>query len=344
MNVCTGAFPGAWAAQIAGSWRTTADINCSWNSIKKILTQCLYLPAYASAGHFNDMDMLEVGKGLTDEEDRTHFGMWCMLCSPLLIGCDVTSLDDATLSLITNPELIRLNQDPQGRQAYVAANINGCYVLTKDIGKSQGKRRAVALLNLTDEPTYVEMPFGLVDLGGKVKVRDLFGRCDEGTFTGSFGTTVPAHGTRIYSLSATKRLERSIYEAETALNPSFQRMTNHQSAHTGMFEYDERCRSGLKATWLGTTEENCLIWNDVYTTGGDYEMSVSATTPNARKVNVEVDGQSIGEFAWSGPSYYLGTNIARPLRIHLKKGRHTVRFSNPFDYMPDIDYMQLRKL
>lgn len=344
MNVCTGAFPGTWAADVAGSWRTTSDIYCSWASVKSILKQCLYLSAYSSPGHFNDMDMLEVGKGLSYEEDCTHFGMWCILCSPLLIGCDMTTLSDSTLALITNPELIALNQDPLGRQAYVAGNINGCYVLVKDIGQSQGKERAVALLNLTDEPVFAEMPFDLVDLAGKVSVRNLFERKEEGCYENSFSTTIPAHGTRIYRLKAAKRLERTIYEAETALNPSFQRMSNYESSHTGIYEYNERCRSGIQATWLGTTEDNCLIWDDVYTFGGDYELYVSATTPNARKVFVEVDGSSIGELSWSGPSYFMGTGVAQPLRIHLKKGWHTVRMSNPTEYMPDIDYMQLRKL
>ena len=214
----------------------------------------------------------------------------------------------------------------------------------KDIGQSQGKERAVALLNLTDEPVFAEMPFDLVDLAGKVSVRNLCERKEEGSYENSFSTTIPAHGTRIYRLSAAKRLERSIYEAETALNPSFQRMSNYESSHTGIYEYDERCRSGIHATWLGTTEDNCLIWDDVYTYGGDYELYVSATTPNARKVFVEVDGSSIGELSWSGPSYFMGTGVAQPLRIHLKKGWHTVRMSNPTEYMPDIDYMQLRKL
>ena len=135
MNVCTGAFPGAWAAGVAGSWRATSDIYCSWASVSGIISQCLYLSAFASPGHYNDMDMLEVGRGLTPEEDRTHFGLWCIMNSPLLIGCDLRTLSDETLALLSNRELIALNQDSLCRPAYLAAQCDGCFILVKDVEK-----------------------------------------------------------------------------------------------------------------------------------------------------------------------------------------------------------------
>ena len=76
--------------------------------------------------------MLEVGRGLSTEEDNTHFAMWCMLSSPLLIGCDMTSIPQATLALLKNTDLIALNQDPLALQAQVVKRINGCYLLVKD--------------------------------------------------------------------------------------------------------------------------------------------------------------------------------------------------------------------
>ncbi|MDE5998804.1 MAG: glycoside hydrolase family 27 protein, partial [Bacteroidaceae bacterium] len=77
LNVCRWDYPGNWVHDIATSWRTTGDINASWGSVKDILKQNLYLSAYCYDGHYNDMDMLEVGRGLSQEEDQTHFGMWC---------------------------------------------------------------------------------------------------------------------------------------------------------------------------------------------------------------------------------------------------------------------------
>ena len=66
------------------------DIRPRWSSVKDIIEQNLYLSAYCRDGHYNDMDMLEVGRGMSEEEDRTHFAVWCMMSSPLLIGCDLS--------------------------------------------------------------------------------------------------------------------------------------------------------------------------------------------------------------------------------------------------------------
>ena len=86
MNACRWAYPGTWIKDVAFSWRTTGDIADNWNSVKGIIAENLYLSAYSSKGHYNDMDMLEVGRSLSVEEDKTHFGMWCIMNSPLLIG------------------------------------------------------------------------------------------------------------------------------------------------------------------------------------------------------------------------------------------------------------------
>ena len=88
--------------------------------MKYIIDKNLYLAAYAGEGHYNDMDMLEIGRGLTPDEEQTHFGMWCIMSSPLLIGCDLTTLPSSSLNLLKNTELIALNQDPLGLQAHVA--------------------------------------------------------------------------------------------------------------------------------------------------------------------------------------------------------------------------------
>lgn len=147
VNVCRWAFPGTWVRDVATSWRTTSDINPTWGSVRGIIAENLYLSAYAGEGHYNDMDMLEVGRGMSAEEDRTHFAMWCMMSSPLLIGCDLTSLSPATLGLLTNPELIAINQDPLGLQAYVAKTDGTTYALVKDVVSRDSALRAVALYN-----------------------------------------------------------------------------------------------------------------------------------------------------------------------------------------------------
>ena len=79
-------------------YRAFNDITPEWASIKHIINKNLYLSAYARNGHYNDMDMLEIGRGLKPEEEEVHFGMWCIMSSPLLIGCDLTTIPDKSNS------------------------------------------------------------------------------------------------------------------------------------------------------------------------------------------------------------------------------------------------------
>ncbi len=99
VNICRWAFPGTWAEGLAKSWRISSDIRPRWSSVKNIISKNLYLSAYCRQGHYNDMDMLEIGRGLKPEEETTHMGMWCIMASPLMIGCDLTKLSDSSLRL-----------------------------------------------------------------------------------------------------------------------------------------------------------------------------------------------------------------------------------------------------
>ncbi len=105
-------------------WRTTGDITDTWSSMSNIGFSQAGHEKFAGPGHWNDPDMLVVGMvgwgnlhptGLTPNEQYTHISLWCLLCSPLLIGCDMTQLDDFTLNLLTNDEVLEVNQDPLGQ-------------------------------------------------------------------------------------------------------------------------------------------------------------------------------------------------------------------------------------
>lgn len=170
VNICRWAFPGTWARGLAHSWRISGDISPHWSSVKSIIRKNLYLSAYAGNGHYNDMDMLEIGRGLTQTEEEVHFGMWCLMSSPLLIGCDLTTIPDVSLKLLKNKELIALNQDPLGLQAYVVQHEGEGYVLVKDIEQLRGNVRAAALYNPSDSTCDFHVPLELLELGGKVKV------------------------------------------------------------------------------------------------------------------------------------------------------------------------------
>ncbi|MBR4239497.1 MAG: alpha-galactosidase [Prevotella sp.] len=341
MNACRWAYPGTWVSDVAFSWRTTGDINNSWGSVKDILAENLYLSAYCHDGHFNDMDMLEVGRSLSVEEDKTHFGMWCIMASPLLIGCDMTNIKSQTLTLLKNKELIALNQDPLCQQAYVAGLTNGCHILVKDIETQNGTKRAFALYNPNDDARAATIKFSQIDLAGKVQLRDVFQKKDLGDFENQYEVTIPAHGTRIYVAEGETRLERTRYEAETAYISDYQEIKNNQAEKTGIYEAADYCSAGYKAGWLGQSEQNDLQWRNVYSdNGGKYRLTIAYISGENRNITVSVNGKkvqtvNVNSGGWS-------TVGRRNIDINLEKGYNIIRLSNATGWMPDIDYMELK--
>lgn len=340
LNVCRWAFPGTWVHDVATSWRISEDIYLGWNSIKSIVGQNLYLSAYATEGKYNDMDMLEVGRGLSAEEDKTHFGMWCIMSSPLLIGCDMTTISKEALDLMTNKELIALNQDTLGLQAYVVKKEAGAYLLVKDVEKLYGKNRAIAIYNPTDAEVEFEVDFLTLDLGGRVLARDLFEKKDEGTFVGSMSVKVPAHGTRIYKLTAEQRYERTKYEGETAWLSAYQELFNNQSAETGIYEELAVCSGGAKTGWLGKSEANDLQWRNVYSeNGGEYTMTLAFITGESRNVKIQVNDEEVQTLSLNSGGWSTLATIE--VDVTLKKGNNIIRLSNASAWMPDIDCMDI---
>ena len=372
LNVCRWDYPGTWVHDVATSWRMSGDINCSWHSVRDIIDQSLYLSAYCYGGRYNDMDMLEVGRTLSPEEDRTHFGMWCIMSSPLLIGCDMSTLTPEAMDLLCNKELIALNQDSLALQAYVARHdINdSTYVFVKDIETLEGTTRAIALYNPSETPKFVSIDYADIQLEGVTQVRDLYERRDlvvtgkkakryakaNAEFTGSTLTRmVPAHGCRIYKVTADTRIERSLYEAETAYLSSYQELNNPWALFTGTYHKDNDCSGGAKAILIGQRAANDLQWRNVIShEGGDYEMTVRCKSKKDVKTRV-----SWG-YEWTdGQHFFVSTNdgIGEPVfantqgewgevkcKVHLDKGINVIRLYHDRDALPEIDCMTLKKL
>lgn len=342
MNICRWDYPGHWAHDIAASWRTTGDINASWGSIKDILQQNLYLSAYCYGGHYNDMDMLEVGRGIGVEEDKTHFGMWCIMASPLLIGCNISTLDNTTLSLLKNTELIALNQDPLCLQAYVVQHKGDTYVLTKDIEVLNGNVRAVALYNPSDAAVDMSIKFADLDLGGTVKVRDLFAKKDLEDMTGQLSAKVPAHGTRIYRLEAEHRYERELYEGETAFLGEYQEIFNNQAKQTAIYESNGSASGGMVAGWLGQKASNDLQWRNVYTEqGGEYKLTIKYVSGETRSMKVNVNGQDVSTLSCNSGSW--GTVGSKVVTVTLAPGNNVIRLYTKSGWMPSIDCMTMKR-
>jgi alpha-galactosidase len=116
--------PATWAGDVGNSWRTTGDISDSWSSMIGKFDENAPLYSYAHTGAWNDPDMLEVGNGgMTTDEYTTHFSLWAAMKSPLLIGCDVTTMSTATKTILTNDEVIAINQDKLGKQASLVSTL-----------------------------------------------------------------------------------------------------------------------------------------------------------------------------------------------------------------------------
>lgn len=343
MNVCRWDYPGNWVHDVAVSWRTTGDINASWGSVKSILAQNLYLSAYCYDGHYNDMDMLEVGKGMTIEEDKTHFGMWCIMSSPLLIGCNLKTLQGAPLLLLKNPELIALNQDDLCIQAYVAQHQGETYVMVKDLENLYGKTRAVALYNPSDKEVEMSVKFSELDLDGTVKVRDLFEREDLGEMTEGITVKVPRHATRIYRLDAETRLERNLYEAETAYLGKYQEIFNNQVYKSAIYKDNDLCSGRACVGWLGEDPKNDLQWRHVYSDkGGEYEMTLKYISGDTRNMTVELNGKEVSTLSCNSGSWStVGENT---IKVNLEQGENVIRLYNKSASaaMPDVDCMMLK--
>jgi len=201
-----------WGSEVGGnSWRTTGDITDTWASLSGIGFRQGGHEKYVGPGHFDDPDMLIVGKvgwgpslhptRLTPNEQYTHISLWCLLCSPLLIGCDMTQFDAFTLNLLTNDEVLEVNQDPLGHQASRVGKDGLVEVWTKNM---EDGSKAVGLFNRSEFEGTVQATWQTLGISGKQKVRDLWRQKDLGEFSNQFETKVPRHGVVLVRIAPAK--------------------------------------------------------------------------------------------------------------------------------------------
>ena len=364
LNICRWAFPGTWAAELAGSWRTTRDIRASWKSVSGIIAENLYLSAYASPGHFNDLDMLEVAQikgavksafgssgdvGMTLDEEAAHFGMWCIMSSPLVLGNDVRIIPPSTMKLVTNPFLLHMNQDPLGLQAYVASRDGEAYVLVKDADTLFGKSRYVALYNAGETEHEFAVKASDIDLGGKIAAFDLMERADVGEFENEVSVRVRPHAAKFFRFDAERRIDRSLYEAETAYLTDYSEIDDSSYGSTNScvvqgrayYAPAEGASGGVAVVNLGARESNDLIWKSVNVSeSGKYRLTFRCFTPEPRKFYVQIDGGA-KSMVWigKGMSGFGDTH----LDVELEQGIHSVRITNAYGKAPDIDFMRVER-
>jgi len=192
--------PWLWARDVGNLWRTTGDISDCWDCKKDQLswTQILDLQvgieSYAGPGHWNDPDMLEVGNGgMTTIEYRSHFSLWCMLAAPLMAGNDLAHMTPEIKEILTNKEVIAVDQDPLGSEGRRVRKNGDSEVWAKQMKDGS---RAVVLLNRSASDAEISVSWE--DLGYpahlSANIRDLWTKKDLGKSTGSFSAKAASHG------------------------------------------------------------------------------------------------------------------------------------------------------
>ena len=202
--------PWTWAKGIGQSWRTTGDITARFSSVLKILDSQAPLRKYSGPGHWNDPDMLEVGNGMSPSEDRAHFTMWCMLDAPLISGNDLRSMNPDTLKILTDKDVIALNQDPLGIQALKYSTNAGLEVWIKPLTNDAW---AVCFFNRNADPQKVTFDWKNEKVTDDISnrdakfdtvtysVRDLWQKKDLGTTKTPLSADVQGHDVLVVRLN-----------------------------------------------------------------------------------------------------------------------------------------------
>jgi alpha-galactosidase len=213
--------PWEWATPIGHMWRVSGDIvNCwdcelghgSWVSwgLWKIINMHPKIRKYAGPGHWNDLDMMEVGNDFSDAENRTHFAMWCILASPLVMGNDIRSASDETIKTLTNKEVIAINQDSLGLQGFRLINENDVETWIKPLSKGDW---AVVFVNMSEEPVDIDFDWKKHGLGDDLNnivvdlnkdsfsIRDLYNHKDLGNTNENLKATIAKHDALMLKLT-----------------------------------------------------------------------------------------------------------------------------------------------
>lgn len=215
--------PWEWAPEIGHIWRTTGDIGCVFDQDKyygenywtalgvlQIVDKNEPLRKYAGPGHWNDPDMLEVGNGMSENEDRVHFTLWCMMAAPLILGNDVRDMSDATKAILTNKEVIAVDQDALGVQGWRFITRDGVEYWYKPLVDGDW---ALCVFNRNRKPVKVELDWADLATHDVIsnnsfnphkdlyKIRNLWKHKDEGTTAKNVTVDIPARDVVLYRFS-----------------------------------------------------------------------------------------------------------------------------------------------
>ncbi|WP_420312873.1 alpha-galactosidase D [Streptomyces sp. YS-B37] len=318
----------------SNGWRIDTDVECycntlvSWeNSVDDRWDDTPAWTGQAGPGGWNDLDSLDVGNaamdGLTKAERQSYATLWAVAKSPLFSGDDLTRLDDYGLSLLTNREVIGVDQSdaPPARpvtpsdaqQVWAAKNPNGTYT--------------VALFNLADAPAAVSANWTALGFTGKAAVRDLWNHEDLGTYTNKVTEALPAHGSRLFTVTPRgSAVTTTGYEAEA---------TGNTLSGNATVADCSACSGGKKVGNLYVGGK-LTVNNVTVAKAGTYQLKIAYVSGDSRSASVSSNGNAATshKFPSTGDWGTVGT-VSVP--VSLKAGANTITFDSGSGYAPDID-------
>jgi hypothetical protein len=324
--------------RLSNGWRIETDVECycatlvTWDQSVKIRWNDV--PAWtpwAGPGGYNDLDSLDVGNatmdGLTKDERQSYMTLWAISASPLFAGDDLTKLDDYGVSLLTNREVIAVDQ--QGRPARPVTPTGNAQVWgTKNVDGSY----TVALFNTGSLPAKVTANWSSFGFSGQASVRDLWNHQELGNRDGAISATLPSHGSRLYKVTPKDGQNKiTTYEAEAG--------TNTLVRGAGVAS----CADCSGAAKVGNLYNGgALQFNKVNApSAGVYPVNIVYTTGDPRSVTVSANGENPATLAFP-PSGGWGIPATVTILMQLHKGTNTIEFdsSTPV-YSPDIDKIEV---
>ncbi|GHO70698.1 hypothetical protein KSC_095900 [Ktedonobacter sp. SOSP1-52] len=320
--------PWSWGPATGNLWRTTGDISDSWSSMLSNLDSSSQHASSASPGAWNDPDMLEVGNGgMTTTEDTSHFSMWAIQAAPLIAGNDLSSMSTSTKNILTNSEVVAVDQDPAGNQGTkVSDNGSGLQVWSKTL-QANGAR-AVALFNRSGSATNITVNWSDIGLSNaSATVRDLWSHIDKGSFSGSYTANVPSHGVIMLKIVGSP-VSSTSYEAESSANS----LTGQAAASSC-----SSCSGGQKVGYVGNNSGTLQFNNVNVGSTGSYKLTIYYTNGDAsRGASLSVNGGAADALSFTGTGSFntVGTYT---LAVSLNAGNNTIKFSNSSAWAPDFD-------
>jgi alpha-galactosidase len=337
------ADPWKWGPTTGTLWRTSSDISstqnsASWAGILKNFDTATLFPAAQAPGAYNDPDMMEVGvPGITDRESQSHFSLWAIAGAPLLAGNDITTMSDTTKKILTNPEVIAVDQDPLGLQGTkVSEPASGLQVWSKVLTGSG--QRAVVLLNRTSSSATITVNWSDIGLApGIAQVRDLWAHDTRGRYSNHYTTSIPSHGVVMLKVSGIEGAQTT-YEAESSANTLSGSATANACSS---------CSGGYDVGNVGTGNGNSgtLQFNAVQASlSGPQVITIAYINGDSapRTASLSVNGTSTTTVSFPSTGDWTSPKVGTvKIIVNLNAGNNTLTFSNSSAWTPNFDNITL---